>query len=225
MNFNGAPLNQVGSIDESLPIAIRDAIAAHGLLSDPAKLNYKTTALVNDQALPWWCRIDGSLRQGTLYTSEHYPLIKPTLDAFFALRLPAVSGRVLCAWSLSRINPGTRLSDHTDGILRFRFCDRYIIPLSNNSRSYNYYKEGEREVRVHFKIGGVYRLNNLVMHGAVNDGDEPRDNLLLDVIEERVWHKYKHHPDMYALISPGGSPVDKAFFQELLMGEVRAHKR
>jgi hypothetical protein len=68
----------------------------------------------------------------------------------------------------------------------------------------------------------VYRLNNLEIHGAVNDGDIPRDNLLLDFIDLRLWEKFKNHPDMFSLISPKSSEVDSQFFRKLLAGEARS---
>lgn len=224
MFFPGEPLIEVGTIGAQAPASLGEYLAKAELLSKPENYNYHTITLIDDQALPWWCRIDASLRKGDLYTNRHYSLVEPVLNKLHTANLACIKDKQLFAWSISRLNPGTRLADHTDGILRFRFCDRLIIPLSVNENSYNYYRDkAGLEVKTHFKIGSVYRLNNLHVHGAINNGTIPRDNILLDYIEPRLCAKFINHPDFYSLISPGGSDLDRGFFKDLLLGEVRSH--
>lgn len=219
MKFEGDPLPLLGSVDKSLVSSLGYKLLEDGALKNPNGFNYHTSTLENDSQIPWWCRIDASLRQNNLYTSPYYKEVAPVLEALKSLNLPNLDGSILYSWSISRLSPRTKLGNHTDGILRFRFCDRIIIPLSVNTKSYNYTVVGGKENRVYLEVGGIYRLNNLEIHGAVNDGDTPRDNLLIDMIDPRLWAKFKDHPDLYSLISPNARDFDKEFFRVLISGE------
>lgn len=220
MHFNGTPLAEVGKIPQGIVSELADKLKKAELA-----FNYHTT-LSGEKSAPWWCRIDASLRQDNILTHSYYPLVAPILNELTTLKLDFIKDAKLFAWSISRLNPKTKLDDHTDGILRFRFCDRIIVPLSNNAKSYNYYRNSDgTATKVYFNIGSVYRLNNLHVHGAVNDGDEPRDNILLDFIDPRICDKFINHPDFYSLISPGGDDIDRDFFKELLRGEARSYNK
>lgn len=100
--------------------------------------------------------------------------------------------------SVSMLKPKQVLAEHTDGRFLHRITNRYLVPLTHSDVNYNYgYVNGEKVIYP-LKFGNVYRVNNAIIHSAINNEDADRYNLLIDTWEPRLKAKFKDHPDLMA---------------------------
>jgi hypothetical protein len=100
--------------------------------------------------------------------------------------------------SVSMLKPKQILAEHTDGRFLHRLTNRYLVPLTHSDVNYNYgYINGEKVIYP-LKFGNVYRVNNAIVHSAINNEDVERYNLLIDTWEPRLKAKFKDHPDLMA---------------------------
>lgn len=99
--------------------------------------------------------------------------------------------------SLSRLKPLQVLEEHVDGRFIHKLTDRYLVPLSRSDKNYNYGYYQRQKVEFKLQYGHVYRINNSIIHSALNLENDDRYNLLIDVIDPRVWAKFANHPDLY----------------------------
>lgn len=114
------------------------------------------------------------------------------------------------SFSVSMLKPKQVLEEHTDGRFKHRITNRYIVPLSNSEKNYNYgYMNGEKII---FKLeqGKIYRLNNAIIHSAVNEEDTERYNILIDTFEQRLQDKFKKFIDIMAPLSEEGYRFSRA---------------
>lgn len=100
--------------------------------------------------------------------------------------------------SVSMLKPKQVLAEHTDGRFLHRITNRYLVPLTHSDVNYNYgYVNGEKVIYP-LKFGNVYRVNNAIIHSAINNENADRYNLLIDTWEPRLKAKFKDHPDLMA---------------------------
>lgn len=140
-----------------------------------------------------WLRIDFAREPA----SEH---LKPIYHAFSTIaehivsqyKLPPVSNI-----SLSQLRPLQILEEHVDGRFIHKITDRYLIPLSNSSKNYNYGYFKEEKIIYPLQYGRIYRINNSIVHSAVNLENDDRYNILIDVMEPRLRSKFSKHPDLF----------------------------
>lgn len=110
------------------------------------------------------------------------------------------------SFSISMLKPNQTLEEHTDSRLVHRLTNRYIIPLIDAGDSYNYWYVGpEKKKVVHYlKKGEMFRVNNAIIHAAVNTGNIARYNLLIDTFPTRLIKKFGSSIDLAAPLSKEG---------------------
>lgn len=108
----------------------------------------------------------------------------------------------LYGWSLSFLPANTAIADHVDRMLLHRFCKRVIIPLSTTPDVLNWSYERDRTTKRFYTLdyGGVYRLNTAITHGLYNNSNLPRRAVYLDIIDDRLYNRFKNHPEMQKVI-------------------------
>jgi hypothetical protein len=114
------------------------------------------------------------------------------------------------SFSVSMLKPRQVLEEHTDGRFKHRITNRFIVPLSDSDKNYNYgYVNGEKVIyKLH--LGKIYRINNAIIHSAVNEEDVERYNILIDTFEQRLQDKFKKFIDIMAPLSDEGFKFSQA---------------
>lgn len=116
----------------------------------------------------------------------------------------------LTSFSISMLKPRQVLEEHTDGRFKHRITNRYLIPLSASDKNYNYgYVNGEKVI-YKLELGKIYRVNNAIIHSAINMEDTERYNILIDTFEQRLQDKFKGFVDIMAPLSDEGYKFSKA---------------
>jgi hypothetical protein len=67
--------------------------------------------------------------------------------------------------------------------------------------NYNYGYIDDEKVIYPLKVGNVYRINNAIVHSAINMENENRINILIDCWDQRLKEKFKDHPDLFSALS------------------------
>lgn len=109
---------------------------------------------------------------------------------------------VLFGWSLSYLPEKSSVVDHVDRMLFHRFAKRIIVPITKQSDVLNWHYSSDKTTKRYyfFEYGNIYRLNTAATHGLKNSGDTPRRAIYLDVMERRLYEKFKTHNDMLKVI-------------------------
>ena len=103
--------------------------------------------------------------------------------------------------SVSMLKPKQVLAEHTDGRFLHRITNRYLVPLMDSKVNYMYgYVNGEK-VQWNIEFGKVYRINNAIIHSAINNEDAERFNILIDTFDSRLKAKFNNHPDKMAALT------------------------
>lgn len=110
----------------------------------------------------------------------------------------------LSSFSVSMLKPHEILEEHTDSRLIHRLTNRYIIPLIDDGDSYNYWVVNGVRVKHYLKRGQVFRVNNAIIHSAVNGGGFERYNILIDTFSARLKAKFQTSIDLNAPMSKEG---------------------
>lgn len=110
----------------------------------------------------------------------------------------------LSSFSVSMLKPHEILEEHTDSRLIHRLTNRYIIPLIDDGDSYNYWVVNGARVKHYLKRGQVFRVNNAIIHSAVNGGGVERYNILIDTFSARLKAKFQTSIDLNAPMSKEG---------------------
>lgn len=116
----------------------------------------------------------------------------------------------LSSFSVSMLKPGEVLEEHTDSRLIHRLTNRYIIPLIDGGGSYNYWVVNGVQVKHYLKRGELFRVNNAIIHSAVNSGDIERYNVLIDTFSSRLKDKFGKSIDLAAPMSKEGHIFSQA---------------
>ncbi len=188
MNFNGA-FKIIGQAD---PVLVDNLVAEIGKINDSY---YNYTDVDSTSRLTSWVRLD-FLPSGVKHEREigvwtaGNALVNSMVERF---NIDSVS-----SFSVSLIKPNQILEEHTDGRLIHRITNRYIIPLVNSGTSYNYWLYGPKNEKVvhYLKKGEMFRVNNAIIHAAVNGGGEDRYNLLIDTFSTRLNKKFGNSIDL-----------------------------
>lgn len=150
---------------------------------------------------PSWHRLDFTLsgyqneREKNLYEYTKQ-LVEHTVQKF---NLDELS-----SFSISMLKPHEVLEEHTDSRLIHRLTNRYIIPLIDGGDSYNYWVVQGQKVKLPLKRGQVFRVNNAIIHSAVNSGPVERYNVLIDTFSSRLRSKFHTSIDLNAPMSKEG---------------------
>ena len=118
--------------------------------------------------------------------------------------------------SVSMLKPLQVLAEHTDGRFIHRITDRYLVPLMHSDINYNYGYYKNEKVIYPLEFGNVYRVNNAIVHSALNLENAERFNLLIDCWEPRLKAKFKNHPDLMKSLAVLG--VNYQFEKRLKVG-------
>lgn len=199
MNFKEA-YQIVGSADEQL---LEDLVEQIKILNDD-DFNYQDfDSKSGDKS---WLRLDfmeapKEERYLPLYLASKN-LVEKAAEKF---QLDPVT-----SFSISMLKPKQVLEEHTDGRFKHRITNRYLIPLSDSDKNYNYgYVNGEKII-YKLELGKIYRINNAIIHSAVNEEDSERYNILIDTFEQRLQDKFKRFIDIMAPLSEEGYKFSKA---------------
>jgi len=186
MNFNTA-YEITGTVPEKLLNAVNTQIKK--TLAD-ADYNYQDRDVDNKKLS--WMRLDfmkppEDKRLDPLYQSI-LKVVNHIIDNYNIDPLNSVS--------VSMLKPNQVLAEHTDGRLIHRITNRYIVPLMDSKKNYMYAYINDEKVEWNIDYGKVYRINNAVIHSAINAEPVERFNLLIDCWEPRLKAKFKNHPDL-----------------------------
>jgi hypothetical protein len=118
--------------------------------------------------------------------------------------------------SVSMLKPNQILPEHTDGRFIHRITNRYLVPLMDSKKNYMYAYVDDEKVEWNIEYGKVYRINNAVIHSAINAEPLERFNLLIDCWEPRLKEKFKNHPDLMTSLAFLG--VNYQFEKRLKVG-------
>lgn len=103
--------------------------------------------------------------------------------------------------SVSMLKPLQTLDEHTDGRFIHRITNRYLVPLTDSNVNYNYGYYNEEKIIYPLRKGKIYRVNNAIVHSALNLENAERYNILLDTFDARLRNKFIHHNDLYKGLS------------------------
>lgn len=98
--------------------------------------------------------------------------------------------------SVSMLKPLQTLDEHTDGRFIHRITNRYLVPLTESDKNYNYGYYNDEKIIYPLKKGKIYRVNNAIIHSALNLENTERYNILIDTQCNRLRQKFKNHPDL-----------------------------
>lgn len=109
---------------------------------------------------------------------------------------------VLFGWSLSHMPEKSNIIDHVDRMLFHRFAKRIIVPITKHSDVINWHYSKDRVTRRYyfFEYGNIYRLNTAFTHGLKNSGPNARRAIYMDVMDRRLYEKFKSHVDILKVI-------------------------
>lgn len=141
-----------------------------------------------------WIRVDFMQKPAD---ERLIPLYNSIQDVINHLKNSAVIS-TLNSVSLSLLKPKQVLAEHTDGRFIHRITDRYLVPLMASKVNYNYGYFNDEKVIYPLEYGKIYRVNNAIIHSALNLEDEDRYNILIDTFDSRLKEKFGNHPDLFS---------------------------
>ena len=203
MNFNAA-YQIIGTVPGPLLNAVNEQIAI-ALTDDD--YNYKDRDLINKEHS--WLRLDfmkppSEERRMNLY-SAILLVIEHIQQTYHVDPLNSVS--------VSMLKPKQVLDEHTDGRFLHRITNRYLVPLTHSDVNYNYGYYDNQKIIYPLKFGNIYRINNAIIHSALNLEDTERYNILIDTFDARLKAKFNNHPDRLAALTVFG--VNQEFEKRL----------
>jgi len=203
MNFNAA-YQILGTVPDNLLNAVNEQISV-ALTDDD--YNYKDRDLINKEHS--WLRLDfmqapTDPRRMPLY-SAILTVIKYIQQTYKIDPLNSVS--------VSMLKPKQVLDEHTDGRFLHRITNRYLVPLTHSDVNYNYGYYNNEKIIYPLKFGNIYRINNAIIHSALNLEDTARYNILIDTFDARLKEKFNNHPDRMAALTVFG--VNQEFEKRL----------
>jgi hypothetical protein len=187
MYFNSA-YSVVGSIDVTLLEEIIDQINKNINSRD-----YTYHDVDSKTKLPSWSRVDFSHEPTDERLIPLYKSILRVISEFKkTYRLNPISNI-----SISVLQPLQTLEEHTDGRFIHRITDRFLIPLMKSDVNYNYGYINNQKVIYPLEYGKIFRINNAIIHSALNLENQERYNILIDTFDTRLREKFANHPDLY----------------------------
>jgi hypothetical protein len=191
MNFNTA-YDNLGAVPDVLIEKVNEQIKL--ALSD-ADYNYKDRDVQSKEYS--WLRLDFMSPPSD---EGRLPLYNAILDVITYIQ-DNYKIDPLNSVSVSMLKPKQVLAEHTDGRFLHRITNRYLVPLMHSEVNYNYGYINNEKVIYPLKYGNVYRINNAIIHSAINNEDAERFNLLIDTFDARLKAKFNNHPDKMAALT------------------------
>jgi hypothetical protein len=186
MNFDSA-YKVTGTVPLELLAAVNDNIQA--TLND-GDFNYQDRDIENKQLS--WMRLDFMRPPADERLMPLYQSILAVINHITT----NYSLDPLNSVSVSMLKPNQVLAEHTDGRFLHRITNRYLVPLMDSKKNYMYAYMNDEKVQWNIEYGKVYRINNAIVHSAINAEPLERFNLLIDTWEPRLKEKFKDHPDL-----------------------------
>ena len=203
MNFNAA-YEILTTVPRNLVSEVNTQIANYASYND---FNYKDKDTTTKEDS--WYRMDFM----TPPTKQHLVPIYQSIMNLVNFISSSTNIDPVNSVSLSLLRPKQVLAEHTDGRFIHRITNRYLVPLTDSNVNYNYGYFNEEKIVYPLKCGNVYRINNAIIHSALNLENEDRYNLLIDCYETRLKNKFKDHPDLFHSLTMIG--VNKEFEKRL----------
>lgn len=194
MNFS-APYHVYGKVDDTLVEAV---------CSEIKKINDEYFNYVDHDSKTGnksWLRLD--FAPDSVQHERERPLFEAGLK-LVTHSLQKFGLDELSSFSVSMLKPEEVLEEHTDSRLIHRLTNRYIIPLIDGGGSYNYWVVDGVKVKHYLKRGELFRVNNAILHSAVNSGGIERYNILIDTFSNRLKDKFAKSIDLAAPMSKEG---------------------
>jgi len=102
---------------------------------------------------------------------------------------------------IATILPGQKLKWHVDTYLYQQFSNKIHIPLQTNDQAtYEIFLEDTTYQKNHMTEGGIWNINNLILHRSVNLGAASRTHIIIDFIDQDILNilnkskiNYFHH--------------------------------
>jgi hypothetical protein len=193
MNFD-VPYKDLGTI----PVTLLEQ-ALKGVLDLETKQGYNFK-------FGEWLRLD------SYHNPEKYQLTDIAGQGLIDHVMNFYPGEVLFGWSISHLPPEKEVIDHCDRMFFHRIAKRIIVPISNTPDILNWHWQDNNTKRNYFfEYGHVYRLNTAYTHGVKSFNKNVRRAIYFDIIEPRLYNKFKQHPDMLKVITANASGVKYVF--------------
>ena len=117
-------------------------------------------------------------------------LCKPVCDQVISM----FDNHVFLRGEVATLMPGVQLGWHRDPAWFHEHCHRIHVPVKTNEKCLQLW----RDFSQHLEPGHIYEINNRTQHSAVNNGDEIRTHIILDLCRATTWD---------LLMKSGGNPV------------------
>ena len=143
-----------------------------------------------------WLRLD------SYHNPDNYQLADIVGQELIDHVMSYFPGEVLFGWSVSHLPPMQTIVDHADRMFFHRLAKRIIVPISNADDILNWHWNRDRQTKLPytFPLGHVYRLNTSVTHGVQSFNKQARRAVYFDVMESRLYDKFKGHADIVTVI-------------------------
>ncbi len=102
------------------------------------------------------------------------PLFQPLIEK--AIESYGYEEGVLCKAMLAKLKSKGTIASHVDYVIRDKYVHKIHIPLITNPQAIM--QIGEEDF--HLEKGKAYEVNNMVMHGVTNQGDEDRVHFIFE---------------------------------------------
>jgi hypothetical protein len=182
MNFN-RPYKHIGTVPTELLVKAHQGIVD---LENKQGYNFKFGE---------WLRLD------SYHNPENYQLADIAGQDLIDQVMSFFPNNQLFGWSISYLPGLGEVVDHADRMFFHRLAKRIIIPVSDTPDILNWHWQDQHTKRYYFfEYGNIYRLNTAYTHGVRSHNKEIRRAIYLDVIDNRLYDKFKNHPDIVTVI-------------------------
>jgi hypothetical protein len=194
MNFN-APMHHIGTIDKPI---LETALAGVLDLEDKKGYNFKFGE---------WLRLD------SYHNPEGYKIEDVAGEELVNTVLSYFPGDVMFGWSISYLPGLGSVIDHADRMFFHRIAKRIIVPITDTPDVLNWHWNRDGTKRNYFfEYGNIYRLNTAYTHGVKSFNKDIRRAIYFDIMDSRLYEKFKTHPDVVKVILANASG-EKYVFQ------------
>lgn len=161
---------------------------------------HTNTYIIQDHPLDW---VFGTPIQSVTMDKDLMDLISPIIEKLED-EIVGKSARVL----LIKLGAGKDVALHVDGGDYLSSVRRFHIPIiTNDNVFYTVNKE-----TINMKAGECWEINNLKHHSVLNDSQEDRVHLLIDILPEYCYKRYKEGMDPKVKIIENFITEDEAKF-------------
>ncbi len=86
---------------------------------------------------------------------------------------------VIMRGEMAGIPPKSKLLFHMDNKWFHKYAARIHVPFKTNINCFNLFEDR----KYHLEVGDIWEINNIIKHSAINEGDDIRLHLILDIID------------------------------------------